>query len=280
MNTFTKTLLILLLPLMGVLHGATIAYEGFDYSAGSLNSNNGGSGWDGAWKSGDWEASATGLSYGSLVTTGGSAVTTGNNSGDTHFRDLSTTAQGFVEDSDTFWLSFLIESRSEDGTPGSYGVSLYEGGSEKTMQGLIGQAGGGTSDLSTGYDGTSGNGWDSNVNTAQGPGGGSTTYLFVTEFDMVNGEATHYVNPTGLGGSSPTGSLATTTFTIPITEWNTDNIRLGQFNSSTDGSNYSIDEIRFGDDFASVTPIPEPGTLALMGIFLGAALMVTIKRRR
>lgn len=56
-----------------------LAYEGFDYAAGSLNGKNGGTGWSGAWT---WTygsgvslaVSATGMTYTGLSTTGGSAT--------------------------------------------------------------------------------------------------------------------------------------------------------------------------------------------------------------
>lgn len=58
---------------------ATIAYEGFDYSEGSLAGKNGGTGWTSAWiqdylSGGSLGVSETGISYSGLSVTGGSAI--------------------------------------------------------------------------------------------------------------------------------------------------------------------------------------------------------------
>lgn len=116
-----------------------IAYEGFDYTAGSLDNLNGGSGWDGAWGTGNWTVSANGLSYtdsqgNSLVTSGGSVTTTANTNNWVHFRELSTDSQNLMDNDSVFWMSFLIESRSED-PRGTYGISLYDGGNEEILLG-------------------------------------------------------------------------------------------------------------------------------------------------
>jgi hypothetical protein len=274
MNWITKCTTLFVCTVMlvcGQSHATLIAYEGFDYDAGSLDGQNGGSGWDGAWGSGDWTVSATGLSYTdsqgtSLVTSGGSVTTTANDSNWVHFRDLSSVSQSLMDEDSVFWMSFLIESRSEN-PRGTYGISLFAGGSEPILLGRHFQQGSPTGST------LASTGWNSEVSTVQDEGE-SETWLFVAQFDMTENEANFWINP-DIGGPVPENALASGSQTI--SDWNTTRIRLGQFGSS-DGSNFSLDEIRFGTDFASVTPIPEPGTLVLVGITLGAFLIFRKRR--
>jgi hypothetical protein len=46
---------------------------------------------------------------------------------------------------------------------------------------------------------------------------------------------------------------------------------------TTANTEYKFDELRFGDDFASVTPIPEPSAGILAGF---AGLALAFRRRR
>ncbi|MCC5788207.1 MAG: hypothetical protein JJT75_01120 [Opitutales bacterium] len=278
-----KTILLLGLGLTwtATSHAQTIAYEGFDYAEGDLANQDGGSGWDGGWGSGgDWTVSSTGLNYtdsqgNSLITSGGSAVTETSGTNQAHFRELSSDAQDSLGSSSQFWMSFLIQSSSED-HDGTYGISLYDGGSEETLLGVHFQTGDGTR-LSAG---TGGADWDSGVSTHQDEGE-SETWLFVAHFDMVAESASYYLNP-DIGGSSPTNSLESDTdIAFSTSSWDTTEIRLGQFGGSNDGQNFSLDEIRFGEDFASVTPIPEPSFYAsLFGLAaFGGALLWRRHRR-
>lgn len=95
-----------------------IASESFDYSAGTLNGQNGGTGWASAWSwtygsGGSLAVSATGLTYPNLTTSGGSATwaSGGNNiSQATRFISLQNT--GVV------YFQFLSElANSGGGTP-------------------------------------------------------------------------------------------------------------------------------------------------------------------
>ena len=78
-----KRVLATLVLLLGVIVQAppasadtltTIAYEGFDYSTGSLTGRNGGSGWSGAWTGvSPLGVDSTGLTYPGLTTVGGTS---------------------------------------------------------------------------------------------------------------------------------------------------------------------------------------------------------------
>lgn len=263
MITFGATFLCALLS-----HATIIVYEGFNYDPGSLDGQDGGLGWGEAWGSGNWTVSADGLSYTdsqgvSLPTSGGSVTTTANNSNWVHFRELSPASRALMDDNSVFWMSFLIESRSDD-PRGSYGISLFDGGSEPILLGRHFQQGDPTgSTLAT-------SGWNSGVSTVQ-DAGESQTWLFVAQFDMVDEVANYWINP-DIGGSSPANALASGS--EDISDWDTTRIRLGQFGSS-DGSNFSLDEIRFSTDFA--TAVPEPRIYA--ALFGLVALGFVIRRR-
>jgi len=116
----------------------TVAYDGFNYSAGSLAGQNGGTGWTTAWIN-DYSAGAsldvstTGMSYSGLVTTGGSVVWgSGGNGISEDSRSLSLLDNGIV------YLQFLSQfgSSSGGGTPN---IRLFDSG---TLTGGFGGNGG------------------------------------------------------------------------------------------------------------------------------------------
>jgi hypothetical protein len=141
--------------------------------------------------------------------------------------------QDLMDNDSVFWMSFLIESRSES-PKGTYGISLFEGSSEPILLGRHFQQGDPTGSTLAATN------WNSGVSTVQDEGE-SQTWLFVAQFDMVDEVANYWINP-DIGGSSPANALASGSESI--SDWNTTRIRLGQFGSS-DGSNFSLDEIAF-----------------------------------
>lgn len=144
-RTFPVALTILLAAFLFFAAGATcqvqfttVAYDGFNYSAGSLSGQNGGTGWTTAWTrdysaGGSLNVSATGLSYSGLSTTGGSLVWgSGGNGISEDSRTLSLQNSGVV------YLQFLCQfgSSSGGGTPN---IRLYNSG---TFTGGFGANGG------------------------------------------------------------------------------------------------------------------------------------------
>jgi hypothetical protein len=105
----------------------TIAYDGFNYSAGSLAGQNGGTGWTTPWaltyfSGANLGVSATGLSYAGLATTGGSMVwAPGGNGISEDSRSLSLVNSGVV------YFQFLSQfgSTSGGGTPN---IRLFDSG--------------------------------------------------------------------------------------------------------------------------------------------------------
>jgi hypothetical protein len=205
------------------------------------------SGFSGAWStpSNGIRVSDTGLSYGSLSVTGGSL-----------FRDGSTKegtrALTSQINSGTVYSSFLLQSSVVSNRSQVYYDSLFR----------VGINGGNFSYRIGG---------DTNISAATA----DVTNLFVVKFDFTTPSAVTadiYVNPT-IGGTEP----AATVSGIGLGAFNIDDIKL--YHGSGGSGVTTFDEIRFGDSFAAVTPVPEPSIFALLGgVFaLGFCLM---RRRR
>jgi hypothetical protein len=93
----------------------TIAYEGFNYSAGSLNGQNGGTGWASPWVNDygpgtSMVVSGTDMTYPGLTTSGGSAVWTSGGVGISEdSRSLSLQNSGLI------YIQFLCQFGSSSG---------------------------------------------------------------------------------------------------------------------------------------------------------------------
>jgi hypothetical protein len=165
-----------------------IAYDGFNYSAGSLAGQNGGTGWTGAWvndytSGATLKVSATGMSYSGLTTTGGSAVWgSGGNGISEDSRSLS------LQDSGVVYIQFLSQfgSSSGGGTPN---IRLLDSG---VLTGGLGGNGGtyGTvmsilnTSLNAATDGSS-----------SSPASLSAVNLVVARIDYQNDSTSMWVNP-------------------------------------------------------------------------------------
>ncbi len=262
----------------GMAYGNIIIYEGFDYTAsGNLADQAGGTGFgSNTWGSNnEWTITNTSLSYGSLVTTGNATVATRTSSNIEIFRDFSTTVGG---DTTSIWMSFLVSGLGDTFN----GLSTFNGSTEGTFAGALGGTVGGRliSGSSPTHPVSGGTQTIADTLTFSA----ATTYMIVMHFDMTSG-AVHsaWVNPdlNSLGtGSAPTvanGGVFESTSSNTL-DYAFDRIRLGLFNGS---STVTFDEIRIGESWIDVSPVPEPSSYALMlGIFGGALAACRRRRRR
>jgi hypothetical protein len=230
-------------------------------------------GWTGPWTLPGWGtpnnlySALPGLTYGSLITTGGRAeatpfTRTGRNLV-TPYADAS---------SGTVYLSFLMQV--PDSNISHYRAfelhsGGYDDGANRKLQ--LGIHGG---DLM-------GNGNFGlrlfNNNSFKVDLGASDTdvnlfvlkFSFSTDFDADT--LTVWRNPASLGGAEPVGGQTLTGFNLSF-----DRTTLAYFESGFGNPSMSFDELRLGTTWASVTPIPEPASVGLLAL---GALMLALRRR-
>lgn len=271
---------------------ALLAYSGFSGIAnGTVEGAADGVGWGTNWSTQNTTnfysvANSNPLTYGNLLTSAGGEYVSGGNAFTSFGRRIDNVAGGVfdtagylstpfnqsdVDQGGVLWASTLIR-RDGNGNL-SFGFS---GGTNTSWQ----QAQAGDLRVSSNSGGawTLGDGSASSV-TSVSPVNG-TTQLLVLRFDMngTNSTAHLWVNPAQnlLGGADPDTSTAQASLLgldAAAIEFRNVAIYLGS------GTNQgSADEIRIGQTFADVTPIPEPGVFA--ALFGLAVVGLAILRRR
>jgi len=243
----------LLCPAVSV-HAALIAYEGFDYAVGPLETSNGGTGWASAWSAtGNTVASpGFGVTAASHPTTGNLLDLGGNNIGNIRVPTSSPDAVG-----STLYLSFIADVDSADYA----GFSLFEGGTENLFLGkTFGNPNWGIDIGGTGVNTTTPTSTQSLLVFRLDFGGGTT--LGDTLIRM-------YVNPAvGTEPITADASIEKANFT-----W--DQIRVQAGLGAADGA---FDEIRFGTAYGDVAVVPEPATAGLVAV--GLVGIAAMRRRR
>ncbi len=275
----------ILLPLLfasapHISNGALIAEETFSYAAGALTGKGGATGgFSGAWGGGSNSGTvlAAGLAYTGLQTSGGSVNLNGNSI--TNFRGFSATAAGTGSGSNV-WLSFLIASPANNS-----GLSFFNAGTEQTFSGRVSGFGGNGNVGTLFYNGASGRplnntaGANTNVNFSASPAiNTASTHFFVLNIDQTGATPVYrgWVDPSASSfatGSTPTGG-STYTVNTNTQFFNYTQIRLGVFTGTV--AEATFDEIRLGDTWADVSPVPEPSSLLLLSV--GA--LGLLRRRR
>jgi opacity protein-like surface antigen len=228
-------------------------------------------GYLGNWINGNATATVTanGLNFPGLLTTDGALLASSGASREG--RLLSSPFNAATVG--TFYLSVLIDLSVSSG--GNYkAFELHNGGfndgTNRILQ--IGQGGTGTDFAGTTNFGLrlfSNDSFRINLGLAD-----TDTNLFVVRFDLsaVNNAdvVTVYRNPTSLDLEPlvPAGTL--TNFNLAF-----DRTSVGNFQAN--GDSITVDEIRIGDTYSSVLPVPEPATGAL--VLLGTAMALRRRRR-
>jgi hypothetical protein len=246
---------------------ALIAYEGFDYTAGTdVNGSNGGTGWASAWNNdtaGQWDNTSGSLSYGSLPTSGGKASLTANNASPEIQRTLSNPPLQNSPDAGTLWISWIHDSTAA----GQFNqLRLGEGATPNNRVAVIGAhavaPGSQTWRL---YNGAFGSSVDSGIAM-------TGVQFVVVGINLATDEYRLYINP-ALGESAPGTPSASATFADTDTF---DTLRY-VIHSTTAAGDPGVDEIRVGTTFADVAAIPEPSVFGLLG--LSTAGLALIRRR-
>lgn len=249
-STLTRNLLGLLcaavlIPATG--RAAVIAYNGFDGSPSGFSSNFS-------------SANATGLTFGSLTTTGnGSNQALNLPSGNT-VAQLNSAASG------TVFMSWLYNP----GNSNSFG-GLRVGSNTSGDNMLWFSPRDDTGLLQISRRGTSGGNAASSTGQTLSFG---TTYFLVAKFDVTATTLDFWFNPTP-GGTLGAATVSLTSAQLPTAGLGFSYIALLGGNSG--GATY--DEIRLGTTYADVAPIPEPSTLAL-ALLGGLGAMGMIRRRK
>jgi hypothetical protein len=232
-----------------------VAYEGFNYAPASAINGQAAPAPMGTWgfNGSTANALAGSLSYGALITSAGQAQSSGGG------RPVLTLGS-FADTSGVQYVSFLGNTM---GT-GLTGYSMLEFNNGATTIFSLGGSndsnsnGEFTMDRQTGF-----------VNS--GVLRGNATTFFVAKIDYTGGAGadvvTYWVNPTVGGAETVSALTATGTF-------NFDRIAFANFTPTR----WNLDEVRFGTTWASVTPVPEPSTYALLALGLGALFF--LRRRR
>lgn len=236
------------------------AYDGFQYTTGSsINGQNGGSGWAGAWSTPgglDATVTASSLSFNDLLVSGGAASTAGfqppNQGSSVAFWSRSLTTP-LGADGTTVYLSFLLQPDAGFGFYGgiNFGNIFIGRSGDQADYGLEGPA----SDLSL-----------SNVPVVQ-----DQTVLLVLEAQFLPGDdqLSLFVNPTPGEPQPATPSAVKTDLDVGTVS----SVVINNYGG------YTTDEIRIGSTFASATPstaVPEPA----FGWAAGAALVCLAGLRR
>jgi len=261
-----------------------LAYEGFDYAAGTITTSgalNGGSGWSGGWQIVDNSAGAGAIVNGNLLPSGSNLVANGNsisvgyNSGNgARFgRFLDTSASGVFadyldsngnigKDGTTLYMSFVMKSAVSQ----FYELEFKKGdlGDAGRLGGIGNDAGNNAVNLRS-----------HNGAMTQIIPGDTNANLYVVKFDFLAGDndtVSVFAN-TALGAEPATPTLLKT----ECGDMSLSGISLAEYFSS---GNMNVDEIRIGTTYASVTPTPEPGTITLLVIGLISLVAYAWRKRK
>ena len=250
------------LAVCGAVHAefTTVAYEGFNYSSGSLAGQNGGTGWSSAWvndytSGASLNVSTTGFSYTGLSTSGGSAVWgSGGNNISEDSRSISLLNSGVV------YFQFMSQfgSSSGGGTPN---IRLLNSG---TLTGGFGGNGGTYGGVMSILDTSLNAASDGSSSTSASLSG---LNLVVARIDYQNATTMMWVNPdlSTFDYANPTAPNATYAGLAPA------------FNKVAiyTRSPASVDEITI-----MVQPVPEPSPSLLLMAGLGVMLYGWRRNRR
>jgi len=288
MNTILRRLAILCGTFIVTSARATLfEYDSFSYSGTALAGQNGGSGWNGGWittagnqpnsLSNDglslnypntWESPLTPL------TPSGSRVLTAGPSAIASTSRLLTQTIPLNVDGTVAYVSALIRKNNPNGGGSNNDNILLEftDSSANRRWGI-------------GIEGTGDKPWlNANGSTTPSAGPAVTpgdTYFIVGKIvSSASGNDTAFLKVYGTGYGSQVPVAEPTTWDATLTEVTSavlDRIRIRIDPGNTGATPGEVDEIRIGDSWLDVVSVPEPSSLALLGL---AALVARLLKRR
>ena len=289
--------------------GAQYASESFNYPNGSqlfgsaAGQGDGGSGWGSKWSATAAAISTNSspsLSYGSLVTSGGS-VTVGNPTTSTFAttassqRLLSGTFNTLAGGSGgTVWMSLIYQNltTSTDGKAGfrEAKVGFFSGatingevsnvnGSERLNVGSPNTYAAGATDTLSLFQGSTF--VSSGIATPRGSDPADAVFILLRfDFDATAAADTAYAwfNPSL--SLEPTIGTANAVFTTAdLTSINAIRLQAGNMNANGPNAAFMVDELNLGPTWNSVVVVPEPSSWSFGALGLGFALWNRCRRR-
>ncbi len=270
-----------------VSNAALVVYEGFDYTAGTLPTNNGGTGFTGSWEafgatgvggSVDWTVAAGSMVQGTnQLPIAGNKASAGNNSGAS--RKWFTPGAGrpsYLQTGGEIWFSANAKTLNTHQNSDSVLAITHQNNGAGNALGLVMKRVG-TSNVNTGIGLRIGGSSAAVVDTLLP----SETEVFVVgrvQFGTPSATLTVWLNPaadpltlTPLTSATTSGTLGGdgTNYSQFLTQG-----ALGMRTFSNGAA--AFDEIRIGEFASDVMVIPEPASLGIVG-GIGAMLM---RRRR
>jgi hypothetical protein len=258
-----------LLAVVPNVRAQLIAYDGFAYSPSqSLNGQNGGSGFSGAWQlaTGTITVQSGSLTpatpSNSLIESGNSLILTPTSATTIAHATRSFASAILGTNGTSIWISVVMKGTGEIGTTAEGRLMLSNGSSGfsiETGQGVQGAPPpnnqGPNADWSVQGPPPQVEGTSSVSNTLQSLL--VVKYTFGSASDFIN----LYVNPP-LTGVPPSSPSATTTGNH-VAFFTTLDLSYGSSNGAS--NSVLLDEVRVGNTFGDVTPVPEPSTLTMVG---------------
>ena len=272
-----------LLPVIGLLAlsagaHAQVLYDGFNYTdatnlVGQVNPGNGQTWTEIAAGTNPATISSGGLTYGDLVTTTGrvSMPAFSSSTQDAGISFTNTTPDIFysfifrIDNAVSMSTTFQTFTAVANGATNGLGIAIRQNSVTA-----------GTFDLGIHKRANTGSAETTAALQTLATGTYFVVVNYVTNGGVGDDVMNIWLNPTNAslgGGSAPSATFSSTAGTDTTTQWN--QFRLSPPNQI--GASF-FDEVRVGTTWASVTPVPEPSTWALLAI--GMTALVIFRRRR
>jgi hypothetical protein len=259
---------------------ALLAYDGFDYAAGNVDGQNGGTGWNTAWVASTSPVNASVVSGTTLAYSGGAIAISGSGTA-LRIRGGGDGAlnRSFVGTSTGGEIYFSLLLQSSSGSGDEFFNFFLSEDPDRLNSGGFGDLITTSGDARFGVrvnDGTTDISAASSISYETG-----TTYLLVGRLstDGTSGvsenmidQAELWINPTSLIAGSPNATVNASTG-LTVADFVYFSSRMVNLSSPDE---VLVDELRIGTDFASVVSVPEPSAVCLL--FLAGASLFALRR--